>query len=94
MGTESNCPSLSFLMMLTTFFWLVNFFVAHRWTITSFRRLLHGLWRDLQVIDERIEELDREIEQISARIACQGPAPDAVAGAAASDRIYVGSLTA
>lgn len=30
-----------------------------------FRRLLRGLWRDLQVLDERIEELDREIEQIA-----------------------------
>jgi transposase len=30
-----------------------------------FRRLLCGLWRDLQVLDERIEELDREIEQIA-----------------------------
>jgi transposase len=30
-----------------------------------FRRLLHGLWRDLQVLDERIEELDREIEKIA-----------------------------
>ena len=26
-----------------------------------FRRLLHGLWRDLKALDERIEELDREI---------------------------------
>lgn len=31
-----------------------------------FRRLLCGLWRDLKTLDERIEELDREIEQ-SAR---------------------------
>lgn len=30
-----------------------------------FRRLLLGLWRDLQTLDERIEELDREIEQIA-----------------------------
>lgn len=30
-----------------------------------FRRLLRGLWRDLQALDERIEELDREIEQIA-----------------------------
>ena len=30
-----------------------------------FRRLLRGLWRDLQNLDERIEELDREIEQIA-----------------------------
>jgi transposase len=30
-----------------------------------FRRLLRGLWRDLQILDERIEELDREIEQIA-----------------------------
>jgi transposase len=30
-----------------------------------FRRLLHGLWRDLLAFDERIEELDREIEQIA-----------------------------
>jgi transposase len=30
-----------------------------------FRRLLRGLWRDLQLLDERIEELDREIEQIA-----------------------------
>jgi transposase len=32
-----------------------------------FRRLLRGLWRDLQNLDERIEELDREIEQIARR---------------------------
>lgn len=30
-----------------------------------FRRLLRGLWRDLQVLDERIEELDQKIEQIA-----------------------------
>ena len=30
-----------------------------------FRRLLRGLWRDLLAFDERIEELDREIEQIA-----------------------------
>jgi len=30
-----------------------------------FRRLLRGLWRDLQTLDERIEELDQEIEQIA-----------------------------
>jgi len=30
-----------------------------------FRRVLRGLWRDLQTLDERIEELDREIEQIA-----------------------------
>jgi len=30
-----------------------------------FPRLLRGLWRDLQTLDERIEELDREIEQIA-----------------------------
>jgi transposase len=30
-----------------------------------FRRLLHGLWGDLKALDERIEELDREIEQIA-----------------------------
>jgi transposase len=30
-----------------------------------FRRLLHGLWGDLKTLDERIEELDREIEQIA-----------------------------
>ena len=30
-----------------------------------FRRLLHGLWRDLKALDERIEELDREIGQIA-----------------------------
>lgn len=30
-----------------------------------FRRLLRGLWRDLQALDERIEELDHEIEQIA-----------------------------
>lgn len=30
-----------------------------------FRRLLRGLWRDLQALDERVEELDREIEQIA-----------------------------
>jgi transposase len=32
-----------------------------------FRRLLRGLWRDLKTLDERIEELDREIEQIARR---------------------------
>lgn len=30
-----------------------------------FRRLLRGLWGDLLAFDERIEELDREIEQIA-----------------------------
>jgi len=30
-----------------------------------FRRLLHGLWRDLKALDERVEELDREIGQIA-----------------------------
>lgn len=30
-----------------------------------FRRLLRGLWQDLQALDERIEELDREIGQIA-----------------------------
>lgn len=30
-----------------------------------FRRLLRGLWRDLLALDERIEELDREIELIA-----------------------------
>ena len=30
-----------------------------------FRRLLHGLWGDLKALDERIEEIDREIEQIA-----------------------------
>ncbi|MFC0252963.1 IS110 family transposase [Massilia consociata] len=30
-----------------------------------FRRLLRGVWRDLKTLDERIEELDREIEQIA-----------------------------
>jgi len=30
-----------------------------------FRRLLRGLWRDLQTLGERIDELDREIEQIA-----------------------------
>lgn len=30
-----------------------------------FRRLLCGLWRDLKTLDERIDELDREIEQIA-----------------------------
>ncbi|MFC5514096.1 IS110 family transposase [Massilia jejuensis] len=30
-----------------------------------FRRLLRGLWRDLLAFDDRIEELDREIEQIA-----------------------------
>lgn len=30
-----------------------------------FRRLLRGLWRDLLAFDERIEELDREIEQLA-----------------------------
>jgi transposase len=26
---------------------------------------LHGLWRDLKALDERIEELDRDFEQIA-----------------------------
>lgn len=30
-----------------------------------FRRLLRGLWQDLLAVDERVEELDREIEQIA-----------------------------
>ena len=30
-----------------------------------FRRLLRGLWQDLLAIDERVEDLDREIEQIA-----------------------------
>jgi transposase len=30
-----------------------------------FRRLLRGLWRDILALDERVEELDREIEQIA-----------------------------
>ena len=30
-----------------------------------FRRLLRGLWKDLLALDERIGELDREIEQIA-----------------------------
>lgn len=30
-----------------------------------FRRLLGGLWKDLLAIDERVEELDREVEQIA-----------------------------
>jgi len=30
-----------------------------------FRRLLRGLWQDLLAFDERIEELDREIEQLA-----------------------------
>jgi transposase len=30
-----------------------------------FRRLLRGMWQDLRVLDERVEELDREIEQIA-----------------------------
>lgn len=30
-----------------------------------FRRLLRGLWQDLLALDERVEELDREIEQIA-----------------------------
>jgi transposase len=30
-----------------------------------FRRLLRGLWEDLLGIDQRVEELDREIEQIA-----------------------------
>jgi transposase len=30
-----------------------------------FRRLLRGLWRDMVALDERVEELDREIEQIA-----------------------------
>jgi transposase len=30
-----------------------------------FRRLLRGLWEDLLTIDQRVEELDREIEQIA-----------------------------
>ena len=31
-----------------------------------FRRLLSGLWHDLQVLDERIKEMDREIGQLAA----------------------------
>jgi transposase len=30
-----------------------------------FRRLLRGLWQDLLAIDQRVDELDREIEQIA-----------------------------
>ena len=30
-----------------------------------FRRLLHGLWGDLKTLDQRVEELDREIELIA-----------------------------
>ncbi|MGO4478680.1 IS110 family transposase [Massilia sp. 2TAF26] len=30
-----------------------------------FRGLLRGLWRDIMSLDERVEELDREIEQIA-----------------------------
>jgi transposase len=30
-----------------------------------FRRLLHGLWGDLQALDERVSELDREITMIA-----------------------------
>lgn len=30
-----------------------------------FRALLHGLWTELQRLDERVDELDREIEAIS-----------------------------
>jgi transposase len=31
-----------------------------------FRRLLHGLWQDIQALDQRMKELDREIAQIAA----------------------------
>jgi transposase len=30
-----------------------------------FRKLLRGLWQDLQALDERVEELDREIVQLA-----------------------------
>ena len=33
-----------------------------------FRRLLHGLWQDLQALDTRIGELDREIQQIARSV--------------------------
>ncbi len=32
-----------------------------------FRALLHGLWRDLTALDERLRELDRAIEQLANR---------------------------
>ena len=32
---------------------------------SPFRRLLHGLWGDLQQLDQRVAELDREIELIA-----------------------------
>lgn len=34
----------------------------------QFRRLLHGLWQDLQGLDARIGELDREIQQIARSV--------------------------
>jgi len=30
-----------------------------------FRRLVNGLWQDLLVLDQRVVELDREINQIA-----------------------------
>lgn len=33
---------------------------------SRFRRLLNGLWSDLQVLDQRVKELDREIVEIAA----------------------------
>lgn len=33
----------------------------------AFRALLHGLWQDLQYLDERLKELDREILLLSER---------------------------
>jgi len=47
-----------------------------------FRRLLKGLWCDLQLLDERVAELDREI----ALIAHSDPAPDGCNSFAESDR--------
>lgn len=33
----------------------------------DFRALLHGLWQDLQYMDERLKELDKEILLLSER---------------------------
>jgi hypothetical protein len=50
-----------------------------------FRRLLRGLWQDLLVVDERVEELDRDIEQI-ARTDPAGGAPAAATRYRTGDR--------
>jgi hypothetical protein len=38
-----------------------------------FRRLLGGLWRDLLMLDERVKEMDREIDRIAGRMRRHGP---------------------